>query len=279
MRPELGSDSLASGRKHTGNRGRAHSRRLELTLESNVESAGVAESLVSGFAEAAGFNQLECQQIGLAIREAVANAALHGNRCDDNKTVSLTADLQLHGLAISVRDEGEGFKLDEVEDPLKNHNLLRDSGRGIFLVRACMNEFTVRRLEPCGTEIFMMKHFSKEAQNMNLTTSSRQVDGITVVDVTGRIVLGEESSTLRESLKSLAANGQKKVLLNLAGVTYIDSSGLGALVSGFTTITGQQGQMKLLNLTNKVHDLLQITKLLTVFEVYNDEATAIKSFK
>ncbi|MBI2818034.1 MAG: anti-sigma factor antagonist [Acidobacteria bacterium] len=265
--------------KHTGNQGRAHSRRLELTLESNVESAGLAESLVAGFAQAAGFNELECQQIGLAIREAVANAALHGNRCDENKTVSLTADLQPSCLGVSVRDEGEGFKLDEVKDPLNNDNLLRDSGRGIFLVRACMNDFTVRRLEPCGTEIFMMKHFSKEAQNMNLTTSSRQVDGVTVVDVTGRIVLGEESSTLRESLKSLAANGQKKVLLNLAGVTYIDSSGLGALVSGFTTITGQQGQMKLVNLTNKVHDLLQITKLLTVFEVYTDEATAIASFR
>jgi anti-sigma B factor antagonist len=155
---------------------------------------------------------------------------------------------------------------------------LRDSGRGIFLVRSCVDEFAVRRNGVCGTEVTMFKHFSKEIRSMNLTTTRREIDGVTVLDVNGRIVLGEESSMLRESLKQLATNGQKKVLLNLSGVSYIDSSGLGALVSGFTTISGQHGEMKLVNLTNKVRDLLQITKLLTVFEVYDDEATAIKSF-
>jgi anti-anti-sigma factor len=261
------------------NKGRVRSRHLELVLDSNVEGAGLAESLLAAFAEASGFTELECQQIGLAIREAVANAALHGNCCDEDKTVSVTADLEASGLAVSVKDQGHGFEIGSVCDPLSSENLLRDSGRGIFLVRRCMNEVAVRRLEPCGTELLMKKHFSKEAEKMNLTTRSRQVDGVTVVDITGRIVLGEESQTLRESLKTLAANGQKKVLLNLGGVTYIDSSGLGALVAGFTTITGQQGQLKLVNLTNKVHDLLQITKLLTVFEVFTDEATAIQSFK
>lgn len=268
-----------SVRQHSGDQGRARSRRLELTLESKVESAELAELLLAGFAQAAGFNETECQQIALAIREMVANAALHGNRCDESKSVGVTADLQPRGLSISIRDEGEGFQLQEVRDPLNNHNLLRDSGRGIFLARAGMNELTVRRLDPCGTEVLMIKEFSKETPTMNLAINNRQVDGVTVMDVTGRIVLGEESSTLRESLKTLASNGQKKVLVNLAGVNYIDSSGLGALVSGFTTITGQQGQMKLLNLTKKVHDLLQITKLLTVFEVYDDEAKAVGSFK
>ena len=113
---------------------------------------------------------------------------------------------------------------------------------------------------------------------MSLKASSRQVDGVTVVDLSGRIVLGEGSDILREALRDLVSRGQKKILLNLGDVNYIDSSGLGALVSGYTSLTGQQGQLKLLNLTKKVHDLLQITKLLTVFEVYDDEGAALKSF-
>ena len=113
---------------------------------------------------------------------------------------------------------------------------------------------------------------------MSLKASSRQVDGVTVVDLSGRIVLGEGSDTLREALRDLVDHGRKKILLNLADVNYIDSSGLGALVSGYTSLAGQQGQLKLVNLTKKVHDLLQITKLLTVFEVYEDEEAALKSF-
>jgi anti-sigma B factor antagonist len=113
---------------------------------------------------------------------------------------------------------------------------------------------------------------------MSLKASTRQVGMVTVIDLSGKIVLGEGSSLLRETVKDLASQGHKKILLNLADVSYIDSSGLGALVANYTTITGQQGQIKLLNLTSKVHDLLQITKLLTVFEVFTDEATALKSF-
>jgi anti-sigma B factor antagonist len=113
---------------------------------------------------------------------------------------------------------------------------------------------------------------------MSLTASDRQVNGVTVVDLNGRLVLGEESKLLREKLKNLAGQGQKKILLNLAGVSYIDSSGLGALVGGYTTLTSQQGQLKLLNLTKNIHELLQLTRLLTVFEVHNDEAAAVKSF-
>ncbi|MCH8266770.1 MAG: STAS domain-containing protein [Acidobacteria bacterium] len=113
---------------------------------------------------------------------------------------------------------------------------------------------------------------------MSIKASSRQVDSVTIVDLSGRITLGEATSILREALQDLAGKGQKKILLNLADVNYIDSSGLGGLISGYTSLTNQGGQLKLVNLTKKVHDLLQITKLLTVFEVFSDEATAIKSF-
>ena len=113
---------------------------------------------------------------------------------------------------------------------------------------------------------------------MSIKATTRQVDGVTVVDLSGRITLGEGSAILRDTIRDLLNRGQKKVLLNLGDVTYIDSSGIGELVSGFTTVTNQGGQLKLLNLTKKVHDLLQITKLYTVFEVHTDEPAAIRSF-
>ena len=114
---------------------------------------------------------------------------------------------------------------------------------------------------------------------MSAKLNTREVGDVTVVDVSGRITLGEGSSAMRDTLRELVAGGKKKILLNLSEVTYIDSSGIGELVSGFTAVSNQGGQLKLLNLTKKVHDLLQITKLLTVFDVHDDEAKAISSFE
>jgi anti-sigma B factor antagonist len=101
---------------------------------------------------------------------------------------------------------------------------------------------------------------------------------VSVIDVAGRITLGEGSSALRETLRDMVAKNQTKILLNLADVTYIDSSGIGELVSGYTTVTNTGGALKLLNLNKRVKDLLQITKLYTVFEVHEDEAAAIRSY-
>ena len=113
---------------------------------------------------------------------------------------------------------------------------------------------------------------------MSMKATTRQVDSVNVVDLSGRITLGEGCSQLRELIRDLLAKGHKNILLNLGEVTYIDSSGIGELVSGFTAVSNQGGHLKLLNLTKKVHDLLQITKLLTVFDVHDDEAKAIASF-
>jgi anti-sigma B factor antagonist len=113
---------------------------------------------------------------------------------------------------------------------------------------------------------------------VSMKASTRQVDGITIVDLSGRITLGEGSVVLRDTIKDLLGKGQKKILLNLGDVSYIDSSGIGELVSAFTSVRNQGGELKLLHLTKKVHDLLQITKLYTVFDVKDDEATAIGSF-
>jgi len=113
---------------------------------------------------------------------------------------------------------------------------------------------------------------------VSVKLSTRQVGDVSVVDVAGRITLGEGSSALRDTLRDMVGKGQKKILLNLSEVSYIDSSGIGELVSGFTTVTNQGGQLKLLGLTKRVKDLLQITKLYTVFDVHDDEAGAIRSF-
>ena len=113
---------------------------------------------------------------------------------------------------------------------------------------------------------------------MNLKVSTRQVDGVSIVDCSGRITLGEGSVVLRDTVKDLLGKGQKKILLNLGDVNYIDSSGIGELVSAYTTAKNQGGELKLLKLTKKVHDLLQITKLYTVFDVRDDEAAAVKAF-
>ncbi len=113
---------------------------------------------------------------------------------------------------------------------------------------------------------------------MSIKLNTRQVGDVTVLDLAGRITLGEGSSTLRDSLKELVAKGEKKILLNLGDVTYIDSSGIGELVSGFTTVTNQGGSLKLLGLNKRVKDLLQVTKLYTVFEAFEDEAEAVRSF-
>jgi len=113
---------------------------------------------------------------------------------------------------------------------------------------------------------------------MSATIHTRQSGDVTIVDVAGRIQLGEGSSALRDTLRELVAKNQIRILLNLGEVSYIDSSGIGELVAGFTAVTNRGGQLKLLNLTKRVTDLLQITKLYTVFDVYDDEAKAIRSF-
>jgi anti-sigma B factor antagonist len=111
-----------------------------------------------------------------------------------------------------------------------------------------------------------------------MKVSSRQVNDVTIVDWSGPIKLGEGSSLLRDTVKDLLGKGQKKILLNLGDVNYIDSSGIGELVSAFTSVRSQGGEVKLLHLTKRVHDLMQITKLNTVFHVMDDETEAIAAF-
>jgi anti-sigma B factor antagonist len=113
---------------------------------------------------------------------------------------------------------------------------------------------------------------------MALHATHRDAGRVTVVDLSGRITLGEGSALLRKTIRALLEEERNQLLLNLGDVDYIDSSGIGELVSAFTAVKSRNGDMKLLNLTKKVRDLLQITKLFTVFEVFTDENTALRSF-
>jgi anti-sigma B factor antagonist len=114
---------------------------------------------------------------------------------------------------------------------------------------------------------------------MTLRATHRDAGSVTVVDFSGRITLGDGSALLRKTLRDLLEDQRTRIVLNLGDVDYIDSSGIGELVSGYTSVKNRGGELKLLNLTKKVHDLLQITKLYTVFEVHSDEHAAIRSFR
>jgi anti-sigma B factor antagonist len=113
---------------------------------------------------------------------------------------------------------------------------------------------------------------------MSLSIGTREVSHVTILDIQGRIILGPEIGELRNAVRDLVAQGKKKIILNLAHVDYLDSSGVGELVACFTSLRNAGGELKLLNLTQKVHDVLHVTKLYTVFDIKDDEFTAVKSF-
>jgi serine/threonine-protein kinase RsbW len=143
----------------THHNGNGAGRRLDMILESKVESADLAENLIYEFSKAA-YCEDEHHDIRLAVREAVANAVLHGNRFDFSKKVYLSVELNAHLLVISIRDEGEGCEPETVPDPLATHNMLRESGRGMLLIRAVMDEAAWQRGPSGGMELVMTKRRS-----------------------------------------------------------------------------------------------------------------------
>jgi anti-sigma B factor antagonist len=114
---------------------------------------------------------------------------------------------------------------------------------------------------------------------MALQGTCRDIGDVAIVDFSGRITLGEGSAMLRKMIRDLLADGRRKILLNLADVDYIDSSGIGELVGAYTSVRGANGELKLVYLTKRVHDIIQITRLFTVFDVQPDETAAVRSFR
>jgi len=137
----------------------AHDEQVEVDeyLDSTLESVDRAEELVVGAAKKAGIEEDDALSLGMAVRECSVNAVVHGNRYNLNKKVHLTVARSATQLIIRIADEGEGFELADLPDPLAEENLLRHSGRGIFIIRAFTDDFDVRRLQPHGTEVTLRK--------------------------------------------------------------------------------------------------------------------------
>jgi serine/threonine-protein kinase RsbW len=139
-------------------RARHESEAVERLLDSTLSSVDRAEEIASGMAQLVGFDEDDLMKIGIAVREAVVNAVVHGNRYNENKKVRFSVVKNSERLTVRVADEGEGFEVDKLPDPLAPENLMRASGRGIFLIRSFMDELEIRRLEPGGTELVLTKY-------------------------------------------------------------------------------------------------------------------------
>ena len=131
---------------------------VERFLESTLESVDSAEELAVGIAERAGFDEDDLMKIGMAVRESMVNAVVHGNRYNSHKKVRFSVGHNTERFTVRISDEGEGFNFEEVPDPLAPENLMRTSGRGIFLIRSFMDEFQMRHLEPGVTEVTLVKY-------------------------------------------------------------------------------------------------------------------------
>ena len=150
---------------------------------------------------------------------------------------------------------------------------MRASGTSSILSLGCSGRHTLNRMKggmdrPGGDNVSVA----------GMKQMSRLVSGIVIVDLSGRITLGEGGVVLRDTVRDLVAQGHKKILLNLANVTYIDSAGIGDLITAYTSVRNRGGDLRLLNLTRRMHDLMQITKLSTIFDIQDDEAAAVESF-
>jgi len=149
---------LRFGAVTMGKNSRGNTETLERFLDSTLESVDTAEELALEEAEKAGVEEDDRHKIAMAVRESMVNAVVHGNRYNAHKKVHLSVSKSPHEFVVRIADQGEGFDYEGLPDPLAQENLLRHSGRGIFLIKAFMDEFLVRRLEPAGTEVTLVKY-------------------------------------------------------------------------------------------------------------------------
>ncbi len=228
------------------------------------------EKTAEDFGARAGFDEDTVSNIAMAVREAAVNAVLHGNAYSPTKQITVSFETTSDSMIVRVADQGHGLDPNSLPDPLAPDSWMRYTFASCIRALNSHSSNTERRPNRL--------HKPKGDTNMSMKVATRQVDGITILDLSGRITLGEGSVVLRDAVHDVLAKGSKHILLNLGDITYIDSSGIGELVSAFTSVRNAGGELKLLNLTKKVHDLLQITKLYTVFDIKDDEASAIAAF-
>ncbi len=260
---------------------------LHLSIASDVSCIAAADEAVRELAQTLGFAEDDAHELTLAVHEALANAVIHGKprggagAPSAEARVELTVRVARGGVIVEVRDRGPGFDPAAVPSPIAEENLLRPSGRGLFTMRTYMDEVAHSAHPDGGTVVRMtrLRHQREGDVMAQLTIQQREVRGVTVLDLTGKISIGEGAAQLRDAVRALLTAEGPKILLHCAAVTYLDSAGLGELVGAYTAANNRGGRLKLLHLPAKLRDLLTITSLITVFESFDDEQEAVDSFR
>ncbi|WP_161604926.1 anti-sigma factor antagonist [Myxococcus xanthus] len=259
---------------------------LKLSGESRLTFINDVTAATRVFLREAGFPDATAEHVELAVAEAVANAIQHGNQGVESRRVDVMLVSLADRVTVSVRDEGAGFDVAAIPDALAPAHRLKPSGRGVLLMRALMDAVELSPHPEGGTVVRLSKqqprsahHTPGERTMSELNIRERQSGDVTLFELAGRITIGAGDTVLRETVRTAIQDGRKNLVLNLAEVTYLDSAGLGELVSSYTTTSREGGRLKLLSPSRKVQDLLMITKLITVFDVYDTEQAAVNSFK
>ena len=258
---------------------------VQLALESRFENIELVQLVLEDSLRHAECDKDTRYWVGLAVREAVANAIKHGNRQDPDKKVAVSLSFVKDEVVVHVVDEGDGFDPECVGDPLEKENLLKPNGRGIFYMSKFMDDIRYNFDPQGGTRLTLRKCFSRSAGGSEeieeenvMKIGISQKEGVTILDPKGKITIGSGDVALRDSVLEALDSGVTKILINLQGGSTIDSSGIGELVAAYTTVTNRSGQLKLSNLSPKVTDILQITQLATVFQVEETEEAALGAF-
>ena len=252
-------------------------RTTSLIISSRLDQIEPTLEKLAGFYGDLGFDQDSSEHIELALREALANAILHGNKRSGQKKVGIEAALLDRELAIRIFDQGQGFDPAQVPDPRAPENLLKPSGRGILLMKSYMDRVEFHYLPGGGMAVTLGKRLPPR-QEEGMKSSERERGGVKILTFEGPLTIGGGDLNLRDTLTEALDQGARKLLIDLSRASKIDSSGIGELVAAYTRVSSRGGKLKLLHLSPKLKDLLTITQLIKVFEIYEDETEAIASF-
>ncbi|PCC75320.1 anti-anti-sigma factor [Nannocystis exedens] len=248
-----------------------------------VESASQA---VKGFLRRIGVDDDACWRTEAAVREAVANAIVHGNREDPGKQVGVAVELGGGRLVVRVHDEGPGWDGKRLADPRDTTRRLEPRGRGVFLMRHFMDEVVHDRRAGGGTTVTMSTRlqdparpprgaYDPEPREAGMTLTSRRHGDASVFEAVGKITIGAGAVRLREEVLAALEGGARNVVIDMGRVTAIDSSGIGALVSAYSATANGGGRLALCRVPPKVLEILHITQLSGVFELFPGEREAV----
>ncbi|MFC8447542.1 anti-sigma factor antagonist [Kitasatospora sp. NPDC057223] len=257
---------------------------MRLTIGRDAPDFTAAERAVSELLDTLPFGRDARHQVVVAMLEALSNAVRHGRVPGaEQGPVTLEAQVAADRLVLTVADDGPGFDPGACPDPRAPDRLLLPGGRGVFLMRRLMDSVDFAFPPGGGTRVTLGKDLpvargGPSGEEGAMTVSTRQNGAATVLDLDGRITVGAGDAQLRSALRDAIEAGATRIVLNLAKVTAIDSSGVGELVNSSTTATGRGAELRLANVPSKVTDALVITRLITVFDVHDTEDAAVASF-